>query len=80
MAMTAAITVMATRMVISSVNVSVLGCVHSCLKKVFSFVYPQIHRSLLKECPEQADQHEHEQHGEGEETVARHTPLVTQRP
>ncbi len=38
------------------------------------------HCSLLKECPEQADQHEHEQHGEGEETVARHAPLVTQRP
>ena len=36
--------------------------------------------SLLKECPEQAEQHEHEQHGEGEETVARHAPLVTQRP
>ena len=34
----------------------------------------------MKECPEQADQHEHEQHGEGEETVARHAPLVTQRP
>ena len=38
------------------------------------------HCSLLKECPEQADQHEYEQHGEGEETVARHAPLVTQRP
>jgi hypothetical protein len=40
-------TVMATRMVISSVNFSVPGCVHSYLKKVFSLVCPQIHRSPL---------------------------------
>ena len=77
MAMTAAMTVIATRMVISSVNVSAPGYVHSYLKKLFSFVCQQIDLSLLKECPEQADQHEHEQQSEGEETVASHAPLIT---